>query len=108
MKTLKFYGRKYSIFIVFDKVKNIFFIKALHNKTRRYSFITNLNCILSQFNVNIDDQTFWESHWELSKKDIDSFIKKSISFLSDKNFLDHLEKQLNVDRNCGEWENVKR
>ncbi len=107
MKTLEFYRKEYRIFVVFDKVKHIFFVKALHNKTKRYSFITNLNCILPQFNVDIDNPIFWDSSWELSKKNIDSFIKESINFLNDKNFLNFLEKQLNEDRNCGEWENIK-
>mgnify|MGYP001573200988 CR=1 FL=1 len=104
-KTLGFDGQNYRVFVVFDEIKKTFFIKALHKKTKGHSFITNLNCILSQFDINMEADNLLESSWELLDKNVNLFVSKSIHFLKDKSFLDHLEKQLDIDRSCGEWEN---
>lgn len=105
MERLKFRGREYSIFIIFDKIKGIFSIRALHNKTKRYSSINNLNCILSHLNINADNPKFFDGSWELSKNEVNSLVKKTIDLLRDKKFLKYLENQLNLDRSLGEWEN---
>ena len=108
MKTLKFYGNEYNLFIVSDKVKNIFFIKALHKKTKRYSSINNLNYILPELNINTTNQKSSDSQWELSRKEINNFVKKITNPLGNKKFLEYLENQLNLDRIYGEWKNKQR
>lgn len=107
MEKLKFRGRGYSMFIIFDRISGIFSIKALHNKTKRYSSINNLNCILSHLNINADNPKFFDSSWELSKNEVNSLVKKTIGLLRDKGFLEYLENQLNLDRSLGEWENLE-
>ncbi|MDE2218715.1 MAG: hypothetical protein KGJ58_04740 [Patescibacteria group bacterium] len=84
-----------------------FYIEALHRASLRFSFINNLNAILSEFDIGIDDEKSSESQWRASKKQGKLFFEKAMNFLSDKAHRNYLEKRLDEDRECGEWENFQ-
>ncbi|OIN98591.1 hypothetical protein COS16_08650 [Candidatus Desantisbacteria bacterium CG02_land_8_20_14_3_00_49_13] len=105
MKTI-IKGRKYNFYVVSDGIE--FYIKALHRISSRASFINNVNAILSEFNIDINDKKSAESQWLISEKLSGQFFKRAKSFLSDKNYRDYIEKRLDEDRECGEWENPQK
>ena len=98
-------GQNYNFCIVADRVK--FYIEAVHIASLRFSFINNLNTVLSEFNINIDNGKASKSQWLVSKKQSKLFFKKAVKFLSNKPFRNYIEKKLNEDRKYGEWENRK-
>ena len=83
-----------------------FYIEARHKNTNRHSLINNVNCILSGLGVNAYNNKFWESEWVVTKMQSDKFFKIAIDFLADKDFLPYVEKQLDLDRNLGEWNKI--
>jgi len=83
-----------------------FFIKAKSKTSRRFSYINNLNAILSEFDIKEEDQRIEDSTWEVTKNESISLISTAIEFLSSDSFLDYLERQLDEDRLLGEWENT--
>ena len=99
-------GQNYNFRVVAEGVK--FYIEVIHSSSLRFSFINNLNVILSGFNINIDDKKVSESQWTASnEKQGKSFFKKAIKFLSDRSHRDYIERKLDEDRKCGEWETHK-
>lgn len=102
MKTI-IKGQNYNFFIVADGVR--FYIKALHFASLRFSFINNLNTVLSEFDIGVDDKRVSESQWLTPKGQSILFFKKAERFLFNKNSRDYIEKKLDEDRECGEWEN---
>ena len=82
-----------------------FYIKALHFASSRFSFINNLNAVLSEFDISADDKKASESQWLISKKQSSLFFEKAKKFLLSENNRDYIERKLNEDRECGEWEN---
>jgi len=98
-------GKKYNFYIVSEG--NEFFIKAKCLLLKRYSFINNLNPILSEFGISGDDDKYYDSWWILSKNEVRKFEKIAKEILSDKLFRNYLEEKLDEDRECGEWENKK-
>jgi len=99
-------GQNYNFSIVVDGMK--FYIKVLHLASLRFSFINNLNAVLSEFNISLDDKRVSESQWLTSKKQSSLFFRKAMKFLSSKNSRDYIEKKLDEDRECGEWENFQK
>lgn len=101
-------GTKYSFEVVSEGEGRdfAFFIRAICKKTRRTSYINNLNTILSELNVDSEDDKFGDSMWEVTKKEAKRFFKISKESLSDFTYLNYLERQLDFDRIAGEWENV--
>lgn len=85
----------------------LFFIKALYKPTRRTSFITNVNPILSELNAPSNTPKFWESEWILNNKEASKLIISTEQLLSDTKFLPYLEGFLDFDRNESEWENYE-
>jgi len=104
MKTL-IKGQNYDFSMVSDKTR--FYIKATHLASLRYSFINNLNAVLSEFNIGVDDKKVSESQWIVSRKQSNSLFKKANQFLLNQGNRSHIERKLNEDRKCGEWENRK-
>jgi len=104
MKTI-IKGQKYNFCVVADEVK--FYIEAIHRTSLRFSFINNLNAVLSEFNINTSDKKVSESQWLVSERQSNLFFKKAIKSLSDKVCQNYLERKLDEDRKCGEWENCK-
>lgn len=96
-------GQNYNFFVVADGLK--FYIKALHKASCRFSFINNLNTILSEFNIGIDNKMASESQWLIPKKQSDVFFRKPTMLLLNKDSRDYIEKKLDEDRKCSEWEN---
>ena len=82
-----------------------FYIKALHLASSRFSFINNLNAVLSEFDISVDDKKVSESQWLISKKQSGLFFEKAKKFLLSENNSGYIERKLNEDRECGEWEN---
>jgi hypothetical protein len=105
MKTL-IKGQNYDFCIIAEDIE--FFIEAIHKGSLKYSFINNLNAILSEFNVNVDDEKASESQWIVSKKQGKLFFKEAMELLSDRTYRAYLEKMLDEDRRCSEWENAKK
>lgn len=83
-----------------------FYIKAICKSTGRTSCINNLNAVLSELEVDPAKPKFEDSTWVVSRKEANSFINTAKKFLTDVVFLNYLEKRLDEDRACGEWENV--
>ncbi len=96
-------GQNYNFRVVAEEVK--FYIEAIHFTPLRFSFINNLNVVLSEFNINIDDKKVSESQWIVSKRQSSLFFKKALGLLLDKGSRDYIEEKLDEDRECGEWEN---
>lgn len=105
MKTI-IKGQNYKFCIIADGMK--FYIKSLHLASLRFSSINNLNAILSEFNISADDKKVSESQWLTSKKQGSLFFKKATKFLLNKSSRDYIERKLDEDRKCGEWENFKK
>jgi len=101
-------GKKYGFEIVtqHEPPEFTFFIKARCKATGRFSYINNLNTILSEFHIEVDDPKVAESIWVVSKCEIGDFINIAKQSFSDSFFLDYLERRLDEDRTEGEWENV--
>jgi hypothetical protein len=99
-------GQNYDFCIVADGTQ--FYIEAMHPVSFRFSFINNLNAILSAFDININDKKVSESQWLVSEEQCSFFFKKATEFLSSKYSRDCIEQKLNEDRQLGEWENLKR
>src|SRR3989338_2611525 len=77
--------------------------EPIHKETKRKSFVTNVNALLSLFNVDGEDPRFWENEWILKNKEIKKLIFPAKKYLSDKNFLFYLEDYLDLDRKESEW-----
>ncbi len=105
MKTIVI-GNNYKFYIVSDGIK--FYIEALQLTTSRYSYINNLNAILSEFDIGIDDKKVSDSQWLVSLRQSYMFFEKASRILSNKNSRNHIEKMLDEDRKCGEWENLRK
>ncbi len=104
MKTI-IKGQNYNFYIIADGIK--FYIKALHSASLRFSFINNLNAVLSEFDISVDDKKVSESQWIILKRQSNLLFKKAVGFLSDVNSRNYIEKKLDEDRRCGEWENFQ-
>ena len=105
-----FKGNKYNFKILLSQVRQkqiLFAIKATHNHTKRTSFITTVNVILSELNIPSDMPRFWESEWVLNKKETGNLIVSAEQLFSDKKFMPYLEKYLDLDRKQSEWENYE-
>jgi len=83
-----------------------FAIKAQCKTTGRYSFINNLNAIISAFNVNLNDFRFCESIWDVTSQETKKFKAIAKKLFTDRCFISYLEKKLDEDRIEGEWENI--
>lgn len=84
-----------------------FYIEATHRVSFRFSFINNLNAILSALNIGMDDENVSESQWIGYKKQVNVFFREATEVLSSETYRDYIEKELDEDRRCGEWENIK-
>ena len=105
MKTI-IKGQNYNFYIIADGMK--FYIKALHLTSSRFSFINNLNAVLSEFDISADDKKVSESQWLISKKQSGLFFEKAKKILLSENNRGYIERKLNEDRECGEWENFQK
>jgi len=101
-------GTKYSFIVVMygDGNDLAFFFRAICKATRRASCINNLNTILSELGVDAYDDKFGDSMWEVTKKEAKRFFNITKEILSDSSYLDYLERQLDTDRELGEWANI--
>ncbi len=101
-------GHKYYFLVECSRKGNLFgfYIKAFSKKGKRYSYINNLNCILSVFDISIEDKKVPESQWIIKEKEANQFFNQAINFLSDKNFSNFLENCLDTDRKLGEWNKI--
>lgn len=105
-----FNGNKYEFRLLnfsLGEKQSLFAIKATHKQTKRMSFITNVNVILSELNIPSNVPRFWESEWTLNEHEAGNLIIFAKELLSDKKFLPYLEKQLDFDRKQSEWENYE-
>lgn len=105
MKTI-IRGQNYNFYVIADGMK--FYIKALHLASLRFSFINNLNEVLSEFDISVDDKKVSESQWLISKKQSGLFFEKAKNFLLNENNRGYIERKLNEDREYGEWENFQK
>lgn len=96
-------GQNYNFCVVADGWR--FYIRALHLASLRSSFINNLNAILSEFNISVNNKKVSESQWVTSERQSCLFFRKATKFLLSKISRDYIERKLDEDRECGEWEN---
>jgi len=105
-----FKGNKYNFQILnfpLGKRQNFFSIKATHNRTKRTSFITTVNVILSELNIPSDVPRFEESDWVVNYGETIKLNNSAKQLFSDKKFLPYLENCLDLDRRIYEWENYE-
>ncbi|MBI5573675.1 MAG: hypothetical protein HY919_03875 [Elusimicrobia bacterium] len=101
-------GNRYNYKILnthLDKKNSLFSIKAIHKQSRRSSYITTVNIVLSNLNVNSEEPRFWESDWIVNKKEAKKLIKDAKELFSDNKYLPFVENYLNFDRKESEWGN---
>lgn len=67
--------------------------------------MTNVNLILSELGVDCVNSRFNDTSWKVSILEGEKLKAKAVEFLSDKEFLRHVEDALDEDRECGEWIN---
>lgn len=98
-------GRKYDFIVKCAKVKfsYCFYIEAKHRASFSHSYINNINCVLSEFNIGVNDKKVAESQWVLPKKEAGKYFKKADNFLNDSDFRKYVERQLDCDRELGDW-----
>lgn len=106
-QTIQGGGYEFIINCYKHKGKYCFYIEAISLKKQTHSFINNMNCILSELNTDINNKKTGESQWNISEKKAKLFFTKAIDFISNSNYRNYLEKNLNVDRELGEWNNIK-
>lgn len=99
-------GRKYIFEIEYSDFD--FAIKAQCKLTKRCSHINNLNTILSEFGIEMGNPRISESTWKITKDEKRDLVDTAKAFLNDTSFLQYIEKQLDLDRELGEWENISR
>ncbi len=101
-------GGKYSFGIFSEKEEQdcCFFVRAIAKPSRKSSCINNLNAMLSEFGIDIEDPRFADSQWVVSKEKAQQFSDIATEALSNRSFLEYIERQLDEDRSLGEWENV--
>lgn len=85
---------------------DLFSIRATDPLTGRYSSINNLNTILAELDVDPWDEKFVDSVWVLDYSEAAEFEKIAVNLLTDKTFMEYLERRLDEDRGYGEWENI--
>jgi hypothetical protein len=102
-------GKEYFLEIVYEPYKHkvLFFIKAKNKLNNSYSYINNLNCILSLFEIDLENYLTSESQWYINKNRAKAYLKILIDALNNTDFLTFLEHKLVEDRLCGEWENIE-
>lgn len=108
-KVLK--GNKYNFKILLSPLnqkQSLFAIRATHNHTKRTSFITTVNVILSELNISSDMPRFWETEWILKKNEANNLTAPAEQLLSNKKFIPYLEKYLDLDRRQSEWESYEK
>lgn len=101
-------GNNYNYKILINRAGRsyLFEIIAICKISGRYSFINNLNTILSEFDIPENDVKFIESTWLLAKNEVKHYFEFSNILFSSKQYIDYLEKQLDEDRSLGEWERI--
>jgi hypothetical protein len=97
-------GIKYRYTINHDRSRHLFWIAAIHKKSKRTSNIMNLNPILGEYNVSERDSRYEQSVWS-TRGDAPRLIGQAKSLLSDAYFQKYLKKILDEDRYQSEWEN---
>ncbi len=105
---MAFTGNKYNFSIIYESGGEVglFSIRAIDPATGRYSSINNLNTILDELGVDPWDEKFVDSVWVLDYSEAAEFEKIAVNLLTDKTFVEYLERRLDEDRSYGEWENV--
>ena len=106
--TKAFSGHNYSFKVdnfPLSKGQNIFSIISTHQPTKKKSFITNVNVILSELGIHQDRPEFWESEWMLNKKEASNLATLAGRLFSGNKFVPYLENYLDLDRKQSEWEN---
>lgn len=99
---IKYY---FKILVENDTEEYCFSIKAVSKENNRTSRITNLNAILSELNIDVADKKSEESIWMVRKKESESLVRITRNLLLNREFVKYLEKNLDEDREQGEWEN---
>lgn len=103
----KFLGCDYEYLVFKERLrKNTYYfsILAICRKTGRYSHINNLNAIWSAYGIE-GGTRFEESEWFSTRKKTTQWFKIAQEYLTDTIYIESLEKNLDEDRECGEWEN---
>jgi|SRR3990167_8957764 len=105
-----FEGERYNFEVVSEDGKKdvLFYIRAMCKTTKRTSCINNLNTVLSEFGIEIEQVSprYEDSTWIITKEEADYFVKTAKEFLLAQSFMSYLERQVDKDRECGEWENI--
>ena len=89
--------------------RGCFSIEATDLASLKYSSVNNVIGIMGELvNDDTDNPLFWDSKWFLSPDLAKRIFERAVNMFSDRENVNRLEKCLNEDRSCGEWENQKR
>ena len=85
----------------------LFILKAIDQINRRASIINTVNPLLSELEINSNNNRFWEPEWIVTKDEVRAFSEKIKNMLTDKKYLEYFEDFLDQDRIESEWENIE-
>lgn len=106
MKITNYYRGCYYHFQTNIDLEHLTFeICSKHIYSETYSFITNLNFLISQYEENLsDNDSIDDSTWIINSVVRLKFINRQAKALfTNKIFIKHLEKALDEDREIGDW-----
>lgn len=85
----------------------VFSIKATDKTSQRYSYVTNINGLASQFSgYDPENPAMENSTWENKISKVKLWYAEAKEFLSNKEFQAYFARCLDDDRCAGEWENI--
>jgi hypothetical protein len=100
--TLHFGCSKYSFCLTYGQ--NWLEIKATLQGSDKCSTINTLNYILSAFDIEPNSSNAEEPQWNGTEQEMQKWVDLAQSLFVDKQFLQSLERELDKDRQEGEWE----
>ena len=85
----------------------VFSIKATDKTSQRYSYVTNINGLASQFSgYDAEIPAMGNSTWENKTPKVKRWYAEAKEFLSDRQFQTYFARCLDDDRCAGEWDNI--
>jgi len=89
--------------------RGCFSIEATDLVSLRYSSVNNVVGIMGELvNGDTDNPLFGDSTWFLPPNLAKRLFERAVDMLSDSENVNRLERYLDEDRSCGEWENQRR
>jgi hypothetical protein len=89
--------------------RGCFSIEATDLASLKYSSVNNVVGIMGELvNGDTDNPLFWDSKWFLPPNLTKKIFERAVDMFSDGGNVKRLERCLDEDKSCGEWENQRR